>query len=55
MIDDPSKARPFHIVLLAKNRTGLKNLYRLVSHSHLDYFYRTPRIPRALLEQYREA
>ena len=55
LIDDPeSKARPFHIVLLAKNRTGLKNLYRLVSHSHLDYFYRTPRIPRALLEQYRE-
>lgn len=49
-----AKGRSFHIVILAKNKVGLKNLYRLISYSHLDHFYRTPRIPRALLEEYRE-
>jgi len=55
LVDDPAaKSRPFHIVLLAKNRVGLKNLYKLISYSHLDHFYRVPRIPRALLQQHRE-
>ena len=55
LVDDPeSKGRSFHIILLAKNQLGLQNLYRLVSYAHLDHFYRTPRIPRALLESYRE-
>ncbi|NMB02669.1 MAG: PolC-type DNA polymerase III [Firmicutes bacterium] len=49
-----TKERPFHIVILAKNQVGLKNLYRLISFSHLDYFYRSPRIPRKLLEEHRE-
>ncbi|NLJ80651.1 MAG: PolC-type DNA polymerase III [Firmicutes bacterium] len=54
LIDHPdSKMRPYHIVLLAKNQEGLKNLYRLVSKSHLDHFYRRPRLPRELLEKYR--
>lgn len=55
LIDDPeSKGRSYHVVILAKNQVGLKNLYRLVSLSHLEYFYRRPRITRALLREYRE-
>ncbi|RBW69880.1 PolC-type DNA polymerase III [Bacillus taeanensis] len=48
------KTRPFHCILLAQNQTGLKNLYKLVSLAHLEYFYRNPRIPRSKLEKFRE-
>lgn len=51
---DPAKAPSFHIIILAKNQVGLKNLYRLVTESHLKYFYRRPRIPRSLLASNRE-
>ncbi|HDQ25229.1 MAG TPA: PHP domain-containing protein, partial [bacterium] len=46
--------KPFHVILLAKNAAGLKNLYKLISLSHIDYFYRKPRIPRKELEAHRE-
>ncbi len=47
-------AHPFHVVLLAKNQTGLKNIFKLVSLSNIKYFYRAPRIPRSVLEKHRK-
>ncbi len=44
----------YHIILLVKNKTGLKNLYKLVSKSHCEFFYKKPLIPRALLQEHRE-
>ena len=44
----------YHIILLAISQTGITNLYKLVSEGHLNYFHRTPRIPRSLITKYRE-
>ena len=51
---DIKKHRTYHIIILAKNQTGLKNIYKLVSKSHIDYFYKRPRIPRSVLEEHRD-
>lgn len=48
------RVRPLHCTLLAQNQQGLRNLYKLVSLSHLDYFHRVPRIPRSKLTKFRE-
>lgn len=48
------RARPHHATLLAKNDVGLKNLFKLISMSNIDYFYRVPRIPRSKLTALRE-
>ncbi|WP_126426451.1 PolC-type DNA polymerase III [Brevibacillus marinus] len=51
---DFKSTRPFHATLLVRNKTGLKNLYKLVSRSHVETFYRVPRIQRSQLSKYRE-
>ncbi len=47
-------AKTHHMILLVKNRTGLKNLYEMISQSYLKYFHRNPTIPKSLLLQHRE-
>ncbi len=44
----------YHLLLLAKNEIGYRNLVRLTTAAHLDGFYRKPRIDRDLLQQHRE-
>ena len=43
-----------HLILIARNQTGLRNLYKLVSKSHLEHFARYPIMPKSLINENRE-
>ncbi|TCT15061.1 DNA polymerase-3 subunit alpha (Gram-positive type) [Natranaerovirga pectinivora] len=52
--EDIKKLPTYHGIILTQNRTGLKNLYKLISLSHIDYFKRRPRIPKSVFMENRE-
>ncbi|GAB4072569.1 PolC-type DNA polymerase III [Barrientosiimonas marina] len=52
--DAYKRSRPSHCILLAQTQEGMKNLYKLVSYAHINYFYRVPRIPRSVLQKLRQ-
>lgn len=51
---DYKKKGTNHVIIIARTQEGLKNLYKLVSLSHLEYFYKRPRIPKSVLSANRE-
>ncbi len=46
--------KSYHCIILVKNYTGLKNLYKLISLAHTKYFYRHPKIPKSMVNNFRE-
>ena len=51
---DVKAVKPNHATILVKNKEGLKNLYKLVSLSHIEYFHSTPKIPKSILNKHRK-
>ncbi len=49
-----ARRQPKHLIVLAKNQLGLRNLYRLISEAHLNHFKRYPIMPKSLINRYRE-
>lgn len=52
--DAYKRARPMHCTVLAKTNDGLKNMFKMLSESYTETFYRMPRIKRSTLQRYRE-
>ena len=54
LIETEDQKVPHHIIIFAKNMVGLRNLYKMISISHLNYFDEYPRLPRTVIENHRE-
>ena len=52
--DGWKKIKPYHAIILTQNQKGLRNLYELISISHIQYFHKRPRILQCVFEKYRE-
>ncbi|MFV0440048.1 MAG: PolC-type DNA polymerase III [Lachnospirales bacterium] len=50
---EKKRLRSSHGIIFAKNLEGLRNLYILISKSHIDYFYRQPRMPKSVIDEYK--
>ena len=48
------KKKYYHLIILVRSQMGLKNLYKIVSEAHVNYFFKKPRVPRSLLNKYRD-
>ena len=53
-LKDPSHKNYYHLILLAKNYTGYKNLMKIVSTAHIEGMYYRPRVSHEVLERYHE-
>ncbi len=51
---DIRSLKMYHCILLVQTQEGMRNLYNIISKSHLDYFYKKPRAPKSLIQQYRK-
>ena len=55
VVDPAEKKKKYnHIIFIAKNYVGLKNLYKIITKSNLEYFSRKPGVPRSVIEEFRE-
>lgn len=52
--NDYTKLNYYHAIILVVNQKGMKNLYKIISESHLNYFYKKPRVPRHIISENRE-
>jgi len=51
---DPKTLKTHHVIILVKNKAGLKNLYKIITQSYLTYYKKCARIPKTLLSNYRD-
>ena len=54
LIETEDQKVPNHVIIFAKNMVGLRNLYKMISISHLNYFDEYPRLPRSVIEDHRD-
>ena len=52
--DGWKKVKPYHAIILTQTQKGLRNLYELISVSHIQYYHKRPRVIQSVFEKYRE-